>query len=149
MINQQAVDQIAEKGDLTLNRDTNQSVSLNANGQRVLTVRGVDNVTNLKKNSNGLTFNANNGGLYITLGKSQPNSLGNHLPFNQSETEQALLNDTKKNSDVLYFGKIIQLFHHLKTLDIFKLLENGVINTITCNEALELEAHLLEIKVLV
>lgn len=51
---QQAVGQIAQNKNLTLNRDTNQSVSLNANGQRVLTVRGVDNVTQKKWPNNGL-----------------------------------------------------------------------------------------------
>ena len=60
--NQQAVGQIAEKGDLTLNRDTNQSVSLNANGQRVLTVRGVDNVT--QKNDQTTVYSYDNGQIH-------------------------------------------------------------------------------------
>ena len=96
------------------------SIIVNYNSKQVV---AYNNVTNLKKDANGLTFNANNGGLYITLGKPQSNSLGNQLPFNQSETEQALLNDTKKNSDVLYLGKNNTGFSSLEGTRYFQTIE--------------------------
>ena len=96
------------------------SIIVNYNSKQVV---AYNNVTNLKKDANGLTFNANNGGLYITLGKPQSNSLGSHLPFNQSETEQALLNDTKKNSDVLYLGKNNTGFSSLEGTRYFQTIE--------------------------
>ena len=96
------------------------SIIINYNSKQVV---AYNNVTNLKKDTNGLTFNANNGGLYITLGKPQSNSLGNQLPFNQSETEQALLNDTKKNSDVLYLGKNNTGFSSLEGTRYFQTIE--------------------------
>ena len=96
------------------------SIIVNYNSKQVV---AYNNVTNLKQDANGLTFNANNGGLYITLGKPQSNSLGNQLPFNQSETEQALLNDTKKNSDVLYLGKNNTGFSSLEGTRYFQTIE--------------------------
>ena len=96
------------------------SIIVNYNSKQVV---AYNNVTNLKQNANGLTFNANNGGLYITLGKPQSNSLGNQLPFNQSETEQALLNNTKKNSDVLYLGKNNTGFSSLEGTRYFQTIE--------------------------
>ena len=96
------------------------SIIVNYNSKQVV---AYNNVTNLKQNANGLTFNANNGGLYITLGKPQSNNLGNQLPFNQSETEQALLNDTKKNSDVLYLGKNNTGFSSLEGTRYFQTIE--------------------------
>ena len=96
------------------------SIAVNYNSKQVV---AYNNVTNLKKDTNGLTFNANNGGLYITLGKPKSNSLGNQLPFNQSETEQALLNDTKKNSDVLYLGKNNTGFSSLEGTRYFQTIE--------------------------
>ena len=96
------------------------SIIVNYNSKQVV---AYNNVTNLKQDANGLTFNANNGGLYITLGKPQSNSLGNQLPFNQSETEQALLKDTKKNSDVLYLGKNNTGFSSLEGTRYFQTIE--------------------------
>ena len=96
------------------------SISVNYNSKQVV---AYNNVTNLKKDVNGLTFNANNGGLYITLGKPQSNSLGSHLPFNQSETEQALLNDTKKNSNILYLGRNNTAFSPLEDTRYFQTIE--------------------------
>ena len=95
------------------------SIIVNYNSKQVV---AYNNVTNLKKDANGLTFNANNGGLYITLGKPQSNSLGNHLPFNQSETEQALLNDTK-DSNILYLGRNNTAFSPLEDTRYFQTIE--------------------------
>ena len=95
------------------------SVIVNYNSKQVV---AYNNVTNLKKDANGLTFNANNGGLYITLGKPQSNSLGSHLPFNQSETEQALLNDTK-DSNILYLGRNNTAFSPLEDTRYFQTIE--------------------------
>ena len=95
--NQQAVGQIAEKGDLTLNRDTNQSVSLNANGQRVLTVRGVDNVT--QKNGQTTVYSYDNG---------QVHQFDKNLNMTSGPSDHTVLQNDGKGAIYISDGKPYQ-----------------------------------------
>ena len=95
--NQQAVDQIAEKGDLTLNRDTNQSVSLNANGQRVLTVCGVDNIT--QKNDQTTVYSYNNG---------QVHQFDKNLNMTSGPSDHTILQNDGKRAIYISDGKPYQ-----------------------------------------
>ena len=95
--NQQAVGQIAEKGDLTLNRDTNQSVSLNANGQRVLTVCGVDNVT--QKNGQTTVYSYDNG---------QVHQFDKNLNMTSGPSDHTVLQNDGKGAIYISDGKPYQ-----------------------------------------
>ena len=95
--NQQAVGQIAENGDLTLNRDTNQSVSLNANGQRVLTVCGVDNVT--QKNGQTTVYSYDNG---------QVHQFDKNLNMTSGPSDHTILQNDGKGAIYISDGKSYQ-----------------------------------------
>lgn len=82
---------------MTLNRDTNQSVSLNANGQRVLTVRGVDNV--VQKNGQTIVYSYNNG---------QVHQFDKNLNMTSGPSDHTILQNDGKNAIYISDGKPYQ-----------------------------------------